>query len=83
MKKLAKLIATLVIISLALFGIINFKQYLYRELGAKHIMNYVGREKLIFEEIISKESQVITRPHRANCFSKPSDRSERRPKLQC
>jgi competence protein ComEC len=51
-KKSAKLIAILVILSSALFGILDVNQYLYREPDATHIINYVGREKLILEGVI-------------------------------
>ena len=57
-KKSAKLIAILVVLSSALLGILNVNQYLYREPGAKHIINYVGREKLILEGVICENPEL-------------------------
>ncbi|HEX7534344.1 MAG TPA: ComEC/Rec2 family competence protein, partial [Syntrophales bacterium] len=57
-KKSAKLTAILVILSSALFGILNVNQYLYREPDARHIINYAGREKLIIEGIICENPEL-------------------------
>jgi competence protein ComEC len=57
-KKSAKLIAILVILSSALLGILNINLYLYPEPGAKHIINYVGKEKLILEGIICENPDL-------------------------
>jgi competence protein ComEC len=56
-RKSAKPVAILVILASALFGILNVNQYLYLEPGAKHIINYVGRGKLILEGVISENPE--------------------------
>ncbi|MGA2330925.1 MAG: DNA internalization-related competence protein ComEC/Rec2 [Syntrophales bacterium] len=56
-KKSVKLIAILVVLSSALLGILDVNQYLYREPTAKHIINYVGREKLILEGVICENPE--------------------------
>ena len=56
-KKSAILIAILVILSSLLLGILNVNLYLYQDPGAKHIINYVGREKLILEGIICENPE--------------------------
>lgn len=56
-KKSHKLIAILVILSLSLLGILNVNLYLYRDFGGKHIVNYVGGEKLILEGTICENPE--------------------------
>jgi len=56
-KKSDKLIAILVILSLFLLGILNVNMYLYQDTGAKHIINYVGKEKLILEGVICENPE--------------------------
>ena len=56
-KKTDKLIAILVILSLFLLGILNVNMYLYQDTGAKHIINYVGKEKLILEGVICENPE--------------------------
>jgi competence protein ComEC len=56
-KKSAKLTAVLVTLSLFLLGILSVNLYLYREPGANHIINYVGKEKLIIEGVISENPE--------------------------
>jgi competence protein ComEC len=56
-KKSHKLIAILVILSLFLLGILNVNMYLYQDTGTKHIINYVGKEKLILEGVICENPE--------------------------
>jgi hypothetical protein len=57
-KKSAKLIAILVILSSALFGILNVNQYLHLEPSVNHIINYVARERLIIEGVICESPEA-------------------------
>jgi competence protein ComEC len=56
-KKSDKLIAILVILSLFLLGVLNVNMYLYQDNGPKHIINYVGKEKLILEGVICENPE--------------------------
>ncbi|MGD1152579.1 MAG: DNA internalization-related competence protein ComEC/Rec2 [Syntrophales bacterium] len=56
-KKSAKLIAILVILLSLLLGILNVNIYLYQDTGAKHIINYLGKEKLILEGVICENPE--------------------------
>ena len=58
MKKLHKLIAILVIFSLFLLGILSINMHLYQDTGTKHIINYVGKEKLILEGVICENPEL-------------------------
>ncbi|MGO9138008.1 MAG: hypothetical protein ACLP9S_01915 [Syntrophales bacterium] len=57
-KEAAKPVAVVVILSSLPLGILNVNLYLYREPDAKHIINYVGREKLILKGIICENPEL-------------------------
>jgi hypothetical protein len=56
-KRTDRLIAILVILSLFLLGILNVNIYLYQDTSAKHIINYVGKEKLLLEGVICENPE--------------------------
>jgi len=59
-KKSGKLIAILLVFSSVLLGNLNINLYLYQNPRPKHILNYIGKEKLIIEGIISENPEMST-----------------------
>ncbi len=57
-KKSTKIMAVLLILSSVIVGILDINLYLYKNPGTEHIVNYIGKEKLIIEGIISENPEV-------------------------
>ena len=57
-KKSEKLITALVVLSMLLLGILNVNMHLYHDTGAKHIVNYAGKDKLIIEGVICENPEL-------------------------
>jgi competence protein ComEC len=60
LKKSTRVIAVLLVLSSVIIGILDINLYLYKDPGSQHIINYIGKEKLIVEGIISENPEVST-----------------------
>ncbi len=53
-----ELIVVLVIVSLFFLGILNVNMYLYQDTRAEHVINYIGKEKVILEGVICENPET-------------------------
>jgi competence protein ComEC len=60
LKKATRVIAVLLVLSSIIVGILDINIYLYKNTGPRHILKYIGKEKLIVEGIISENPEMST-----------------------
>ena len=60
LKKATRVIAVLLALSSVVVGILDINLYLYKDPGPRHIINYIGKEKLIVEGKIVENPDVST-----------------------